>query len=290
MIKIAILITSHNRKEFTVLCLQHIFNSEKLNEFYIGDIYLVDDGSSDGTYEVIQNEYPSVHLIKGTGKLYWNRGMHLAWKTAAKRFDYDYYLWVNDDTFLFPESIFSLLSLATQNTILCGPTKSPIDNLLTYGGYKNTQLLAPNGYLQVCDHINGNCVLVSRKIFKTIGNLDFCFRHNLGDFDYGKRAIKAGFTLVLQKDYVGFCERNDYQKDNFSTKNTFIDRLIKFYSVKFGGTPIERFIYNNRHEGFILALKCFISSHLHHLGINMIRKKIKFLKLRFNNISQKKVL
>ena len=287
MITLAILITCHNRKEITLLCLRHIFNLEKLNEFFVGDVYLVDDGSSDGTYAAIQNEFPSVHLIKGTGTLYWNRGMHLAWKTAAQKFDYDYYLWVNDDTFLFPSSIFSLLSFGTQDTILCGATKSPTNFLVSYGGYMNNQMLSPNGSLQVCEHFNGNCVLVPNKIFRKIGNLDFNFSHNLGDFDYGKRAVKAGFTLALHKDYVGLCERNNYQENHFLTKNTFRKRLIKFYSVKFGGTPIERFIYDYRHNDLKYAIKYFYNSHYYHLLSVETREKIPKLKSRIKGFLKK---
>ena len=44
---------------------------------------------------------------------------------------------------------------------------------------------------------NGNCVLIPQCVFKKVGNLDWTYRHAIGDIDYGYRVRKAGF-----KNYV----------------------------------------------------------------------------------------
>ena len=64
------------------------------------EVFLVDDCSTDGTSTALQIQYPSIKIIQGDGNLYWNRGMHLAWKTAAASKEFDYFLWLNDDTLL----------------------------------------------------------------------------------------------------------------------------------------------------------------------------------------------
>ncbi len=48
-------------------------------------VYLVDDGSSDGTGDAVRQAYPSVSVIRGDGTLFWNRGMRKAWEDALKK-------------------------------------------------------------------------------------------------------------------------------------------------------------------------------------------------------------
>lgn len=81
-VKIAILMTVHNRKQKTLACIQKIFNNSTQDDIVC---YLVDDGCTDGTKEAVAKLYPKVKVIKGDGYLFWNRGMFLAWEIAKKR-------------------------------------------------------------------------------------------------------------------------------------------------------------------------------------------------------------
>ncbi len=96
---IAVLLTCHNRRDKTIQCVTALYEQAGLEESYSIDVFLVDDASNDGTGEAVKNEFPQVYIIQGNGNLYWNRGMHLAWETAADAQDFDCYLWLNDDTF-----------------------------------------------------------------------------------------------------------------------------------------------------------------------------------------------
>ena len=90
MEEFAILLTCYNRKDQTLECLKSL----KKNTLFF-KIFLVDDGSTDGTAKAVSACYPDVNIITGNGQLYWNRGMHLAWETASKN-DFDFYIWIND--------------------------------------------------------------------------------------------------------------------------------------------------------------------------------------------------
>jgi len=106
--RIAVLITCHNRKPKTLACLTALFNQTPPSSATT-DVYLVDDGSTDGTAEEVHQAYPQVKILQGDGSLFWNGGMRKAFSEALK-YDYDYYLWLNDDTILYPEAIASLLT------------------------------------------------------------------------------------------------------------------------------------------------------------------------------------
>lgn len=43
--------------------------------------------------------------------------MYKAWETASSERQYDYYIWLNDDTFTYPEMISTLLSASQKKKI-----------------------------------------------------------------------------------------------------------------------------------------------------------------------------
>ena len=87
----AILITCFNRKDKTLSCLKSVYAQAEVKDLSL-TIYLVDDGSSDGTSNAVSSAYPEVNVLFGDGNLYWNGGMNLAWRTAIKEC-FDYYIW-----------------------------------------------------------------------------------------------------------------------------------------------------------------------------------------------------
>ena len=90
MKRIAALLTVHNRKDKTLACLGDLYK-QHLPEGVVMEVYLTDDGCTDGTRESVKEKFPQVVIVNGDGSLFWNRGMIAAWKEAAKC-DYDYYL------------------------------------------------------------------------------------------------------------------------------------------------------------------------------------------------------
>lgn len=260
---IAVLLTCHNRREKTLECLTALHQCVVPNN-YIFEVFLVDDGSSDGTSERVKSEFPEVTIIEGNGDLYWNRGMFLAWQTAAKAKDFDYFLWLNDDTFLYNEALSILLQQSFKKAIVCGTTQSTADYTITYGGFKKNpdRLVIPDGTFQECDYCNGNCVLISREVFYLVGNLDPVFHHAVGDFDYSLRAKKMGVSLFIAPNFIGTCESHTSLPKWLSPKVTVIERLKSLYSANSGCYPPQFFIFDKRHKGLLLACFHYFTIHL----------------------------
>ena len=75
---IAVLLTCFNRRAKTLAALEALFKQDGAGTTFALNVFLVDDGSSDGTGDAVRGAFPQVHVIDGTGDLYWNGGMRRA--------------------------------------------------------------------------------------------------------------------------------------------------------------------------------------------------------------------
>ncbi|MFT3949346.1 MAG: glycosyltransferase family 2 protein [Agriterribacter sp.] len=270
---IAVLMTCFNRRNKTIQCLKNLFSQEEMNKMYCIEVFLVDDASADGTPEAVSALFPGVQIIRGNGHLYWNRGMHTAWETAKNKCDFDYYLWLNDDTDIKPNAIIEMLecTAATKNNaIICGAICSRSNQTFTYGGRTaNGEEIHPDGKLQFCHTINGNCVLVSKIISDKIGILDPVYPHAIGDYEYGLRALKAGFEIITTKTYIGYCEKNSSLPLWCYSSVPLMRRMKALYSPLGNSHPYYFFVFEKKYYGWLTAVKHFFSIHLRVLIPNL---------------------
>jgi GT2 family glycosyltransferase len=270
MIQLAILLTCFNRKQTTLSCLEQLFSLKQDI-----DVYLVDDLSTDRTSEAVGIEFPQVNIICGTGNLFWNRGMYLAWEHASKN-NYDYYIWLNDDTILYNncfKELFECSNLANENAIITGIVESKDKNQILYGGTNHKKkLLLPNGTMQPVTNMNGNIVLVPKSVFDILGNLDPVFHHDLGDVDYGLRAKKNNINVFTTRVSIGSGESNSFCRVRL-WNSTIVKRFKKLYSP-LGNHPTINFYFRRKHFGFFNALNYYIHIHLINLFSDCIIKFI----------------
>ena len=159
--------TCYNRAETTLRCLR-LLSAQKCNADLT--VFLVDDASPDRTGERVLNEFPQVHVILGTGSLYWTKGMNLAWKTAGD--GYDAYLWLNDDVELADGALAGLISDADATGWNGAVVGSFLDGggKMTYGVLENWKWIEPAGTPRhTKGDISGNCVLVPRSVAEKVG-------------------------------------------------------------------------------------------------------------------------
>jgi len=283
--KVAILLTCFNRKRQTLSCLQSAYSALQNVQHFNFEFYLVDDGSTDGTFDAVKSIFPDVNIIKSSGDLYWNRGMRLAWKNASQANDFDFYLWLNDDLELNNDSFMILFNnykkLDNTRSILCGSSESK-DHVITYSGFLSgiRERIIPNGKIQECDYFNGNFVLIPKSVFIEVGMLDNIFHHSKGDFDYGLRSKALGINSYVTSSVIGYCERHDVLPIWCNPKYNLFRRIACFYTP-LGADPFKNFIYENRHFGLLLALFHVFTIHLRLLFPllwKLLGKDLKYLK------------
>jgi len=267
--KIAALLTCFNRKEKTLACLDALFKQALPADVDIL-AYLVDDASTDGTSEAVRQIYPQVKIFSGDGNLFWNGGMRGAF-TEAMKDDPDYYLWLNDDTLIYPETVRVLLETTQKlsekgetKAIVGGSTCDPETGKTTYGGVVRNNPLHPFRYgileptkePQMCDTMHGNCVLIPRSVVQMVGNLDPAFVHYIGDWDYGLRARQKGCTVWIAPGYLGTCSLNpQVTKTAADNLSEGLDKMSQPKGLSFKDTTLqpaqEWKVFTQRHGGWL---------------------------------------
>lgn len=251
---IATLLTSHNRKDKTVNCLESLFEAKQscLVNFEM-DVYLTDDGSSDGTATYVHELFPQVRILQANGNLYWAGGMRNSWRKALETGNYDSFLLLNDDTEIEPNCFdelfethkFSVKCYGTGAIYVCS-VRDKITLEHTYGGSilinkwtYQLQSIIPDGKIKECNFGNSNIMLVHKDVVKKMGIFDNKYIHAKADYDYTLRAGKYNIPVLVCPYYCGFCTRDNKTPD--LRKMTLKERIQYLKSPK--GIEISEYLY-----------------------------------------------
>ncbi|CAN5665055.1 hypothetical protein BH18ACI1_BH18ACI1_02470 [soil metagenome] len=220
MKRIEIVAPVHNRREITLLCLRSLsrIDTQSLNVHTI----IVDDGSTDGTSQAIERDFPEVELIKADGSLWFTEGTNVGIRAALKH-NPDYVLMINDDQvfdskFLqfmvetaekYPRSIIGSLLLlwdAPHKLFQVAPVWDTWQ-----GGWQlweeQTIWTIPKKPWEV-GIIVGNCVLVPVQAIRQEGLMNSKRYPNFGDAEYTPRLKKKGWRLLIEPRARVFCQPN----------------------------------------------------------------------------------
>ena len=264
--------TVHDRRDKTLRCLACLYAC-RLPDGISLDVWMTDDGSADGTSAAVKDSFPDVRIIEGDGNLFWCRGMAKAWRAAAAG-DYDKYLWLNDDTYLYQDALETLLSTADSSSdIIVGPVCSAVSGLMTYGGVENDRPVPMNGEARRVRSFNGNVVLVPRQAFRKAGFLDERFSHALGDIDYSLTAGEKGIVSVQAGAFVGTCEKHD-RPPVWCDPSQPLGKRWKALRTPLGCNPEEYAYFDRKHKGVCIAFFHWCSINLRAIFPSLWKRKL----------------
>lgn len=259
--KVLAIFTCFNRKEKTKKCIETLTAGSPECDF---TFVVTDDGSTDGTYEMLQNmqsDY-SIYILRGNGSWFYSGGMNAGMNYALQNLphNFDYMLMINDDVEFHDKCIRKMIVQSNEqdNAVIVGAMCDET-NKLSYGavkyisGYKYKKMRLDEWKIKA-DTFNANCVLIPYRVFEKVGAMDSFYKHALGDFDYGLSLKRAGYSIYQSKFFAGTCNNND-------NKGTWTDRSLKRTerikrkeSIK--GAPTKQWFYFlNKNFGVFSAIK-----------------------------------
>lgn len=253
---INIVIPVHNRKLLTRQCLLDV-SKQTYRQFRT---IVVDDGSTDGTEEMIRAEFPDVVVMKGDGNLWWTEATNWGVRYAQEhpmRSDQvadeeDFVLTLNDDTEVEPDYLQTLLDAYQQHKpcLIGSPSVDSDDpNKLEFAGtrselyfasgrnlaadyhYDYSELQRRAQYVE-SDSLPGRGTLIPIAVFDKIGLYDSKrFMHYMSDIEFSVRAKKAGYRLVVNTKSVVY----EYTKATglfINQRPAWKDLITSFTSVR----------------------------------------------------------
>ena len=201
-------------------------------------IVIVDDKSTDGTESFLRNKYPKVITISGDGNLWWtgglNKGIRYIFHHKEKE---DFVLIINNDCQFDKDYVKKLytsiqkekktivgslaVSSADENSVWDAGVvieweKGIIKALFPVG--TNVKDLNKKILQNKIDTMTTKGTLYPIKVFEQIGLFDReHFPHYLSDYEYGIRARRNGWKLVINYNAV---LKNDTENSGFDYTNS----------------------------------------------------------------------
>ncbi len=108
MIDLSIIIVSYNTKDFIRECLKSIKVTSKGFDY---EIIVVDNVSSDGTSQMVKEEFPDVITIKSRENLGFSKANNLGVKKSKGR----YVLFLNPDTVVYKNALFNMVKFMDEH-------------------------------------------------------------------------------------------------------------------------------------------------------------------------------
>ncbi|WP_379968527.1 glycosyltransferase family 2 protein [Epilithonimonas sp. UC225_85] len=188
------------------------YNSEKwidknissiLQDGFVGDILVIDNGSNDNTLDIVKNNFPGVRIIKSGENLGFAKANNIGFEIAKKEL-YDYAFLINHDGWLLPDFWNNVLPVLQDPKYQKYGLLSPVhldstEKNLDFGFKKYAGKVFKKNFNTILDVdlINGAFLFISRKCLEEIKGFDPVFFFYGEDIDLCLRAKNKGFKIGI---------------------------------------------------------------------------------------------
>ncbi len=290
---LSVIIVNYNVKYFLEYCLCSV---EKAIKNLEGEIFVVDNNSTDGSKEFFYNKFPRVNFI-------WNKeneGFAKANNKALKQCSGAYILFLNPDTIIPEDALEKCISFiqSRNDNIACGVKMidgsgkflkeskrafpSPATSLYKLTGlaklFPGSKIFSKYhlGFLNKnetheIDVLAGAFMMVPKKILNNVGGFDESFFMYGEDIDLSYRIQQAGFkNYYFSKIAIIHFKGESTRRESFTYVKFFYKAMIIFVRKHYGGTKAGIFNFFIQVAIFFRALLAIVARFLKWIGLPVI--------------------
>lgn len=260
--KLSVVIVNYNVRELLSECIKSVNTALTGID---GDIYVVDNNSSDGSVDYIRDHFPDVHVIANSD----NQGFAHANNQAIRQTNSDYVLLLNPDTVVFEGTLRGCVDfmdahpqcggvgvrmLTREGTVAPESRRAiptPWVAFLKMLGFTRRYYMShlpwdKPGQIEV---ISGAFCMLRHKALDQIGLLDEDFFMYGEDIDLSYRLLKGGWeNWFLPYDIIHY-KGESTQKSSFRYVHVFYQAMLIFFRKHYAhlsfliSLPIQAAIY-----------------------------------------------
>jgi GT2 family glycosyltransferase len=236
--KLAVIIVTYNAIQWHEKCLAQLSQCR-----FAGNVYIIDNGSTDGTQDLIRTLYPEFIFYQSVVNLGFGKANNLGLKMALED-ACTHFLLLNQDASILVEDILLLVKYQENN-----PHFGILSPLQMYNSEyldrQHLKTLLVDGFEFVNDVITGKFKkeiyeigytnaaiwLISRNCLQKVGGFDPLFPHYGEDVEYAQRVNCVGFKVGLCPTVRGFHLRDQNSIRTLNDRHFFNSYLIKLKNL-----------------------------------------------------------
>ena len=241
--KIFIILPVYNRRIITEKFIKCLIKQTWENF----QLILVDDGSNDGTADMVISYLPETIFITGKGSWWWGGALQqgINWlKTQGASLN-DFVLMINDDVMFSPDFLSDGIALIRGHLrtlvlaqIIDEKTGMPVESGVTADLVKQTFSIAQNENSINCFSTRGLMLRFCNIL--EIGNFHpRLLPHYGSDYEYTIRAHKKGFKFMTSPSFFLEMDRSETGLHSLPDVN-LLEFIKNFFSKRYVGNPIYR--------------------------------------------------
>jgi len=227
--EIAAIVPVHNQLESTKKFLLSFYTSLDWSSAKGHcSLFIIDDGSTDGTYEWISEFHQEIIILRGDGGLWWSGSVNLALKHIINK-PFSHFLLFNNDNILHLDYFTNLMTvihsvgkhkIISSKVFNIYPEEHVIYGGITFNGNKSKYIANKNPNIPaIVNTAGGMGVLIPLEVIQRVGFFNAKnFPQKSGDTDFYLRAEKVGMKVHYQPCLVVY---NDNSITGFSDNSSF---------------------------------------------------------------------
>ena len=194
---VSAIIVTHNRAQDLARTLEHI----RRDGLGISELIVVDNASSDGTRELVSNEFPGVKLVR----LHKNTGVSFARNVGAVNASGEFLLYLDDDCFVDFAAVWGAVNRMAGDDRLAAigfnVVNLPLEDALTVYESRRFDQYKTGEWADAAEFSGGACLL-RRSVFLEVGGYNDRLFYLVEETDFSLRLLAKGYEIRRSGDVI----------------------------------------------------------------------------------------